>query len=46
MVQATFRSGEIFALTLLIYFSLSQAINFIMKRLERRLSRGFIQGNL
>ena len=46
LVQATFRSAEIFALTLLIYFLLSQAINLTMKRLEKRLDRGFIRGNL
>lgn len=46
LVQATFRSAEIFALTLLIYFLLSQAINLTMKVLERRLDRGHIRGNL
>jgi polar amino acid transport system permease protein len=46
LVQATFRSGEIFMLTLLIYFLLSQSINFVMKRLERRLNHGYVQGGL
>lgn len=46
LVQATFRSGEIFMLTLLIYFLLSQSINFVMKRLEQRLNHGYVQGGL
>lgn len=46
LVQATFRSGEIFILTLLIYFLLAQVINVLMKGLEKRLSRGVIRGNL
>ena len=40
LVEATFRSGEIFSLVLLIYFALAQAINLAMRLLERRLSRG------
>lgn len=46
LVQSTFRSGEIYALTLLIYFLLSQAINFFMKRLEKRFNHGFARGRL
>ncbi len=37
---ATFRSGEIFGLILLLYFLLSQSIAFGMRRLERRLAVG------
>jgi polar amino acid transport system permease protein len=40
LVEATFRSGEIFSLVLLIYFVLAQAINLAMRLLGRRLSRG------
>lgn len=40
LVQATFRSGEIFFATLVIYFFLSQSINLSMRLLERRLRRG------
>jgi polar amino acid transport system permease protein len=40
LVEATFRSGEIFSLVLLIYFLLAQAINLAMRLLGRRLARG------
>ncbi|MGE5339395.1 MAG: ectoine/hydroxyectoine ABC transporter permease subunit EhuC [Gemmatimonadota bacterium] len=44
LVQATFRTGEIFALTLLMYFVLAQAINLSMRRLEHFVSRGVLHG--
>ncbi|MBU3058578.1 ectoine/hydroxyectoine ABC transporter permease subunit EhuC [Pseudomonas indica] len=44
--QATFMTLEIFALTLLLYFLLAQVINLGMRMLERRLSRGRMQGGL
>jgi polar amino acid transport system permease protein len=40
LVEATFRSGEIFTLALVIYFILAQTINLLMRLLERRLNRG------
>lgn len=46
LVQSTFRSTEIFALALLIYFLLAQGINFFMRALERHLSRGRARGGL
>ena len=46
LVQATFRTGEIFSLTLLMYFCLAQVINFAMRCLERRVNRGHIQGDM
>lgn len=46
LVEATFRSGEIFLLTLIIYFVLAQAINMAMRLLERRLSRGRLRGGM
>jgi polar amino acid transport system permease protein len=46
LVQATFRSGEIFLATLAIYFVLAQLINAAMRLLERRLRRGLIHGNM
>ncbi len=46
LVQATFRSQEIFLLTLLIYFLLAQAISGAMRLLERRLGRGLAHGRL
>ena len=46
LVQATFRSTVIFALALLIYFLLAQAIALSMRLLERRLSRGRARGGL
>lgn len=44
--QATFQTVEIFSLALLMYFVLAQAINFAMRRLEKRLSRGRLRGGL
>ena len=46
LVQATFRTGEIFTLALIIYFVLAQAINLVMRRLERRLNRGIQRGSM
>lgn len=46
LVEATFRSGEIFAIALLIYFMLAQLINLVMRLLERRLSRGLARGRM
>lgn len=46
LVQATFRSTEIFLLALAIYFLLAQIISFSMRMLERRLSRGRAQGRM
>jgi polar amino acid transport system permease protein len=46
LAQAIFRSGEIFLITLVIYFVLAQAINLAMRLLERRLSRGLAGGNM
>jgi len=46
LVQATFRSQQIFLLTLLIYFVLAQAISFAMRLLERRVRRGSARGSL
>ena len=46
LVQATFRNGEIFMLTLLLYFVLAQAINFGMRRLEHHVGRGVLHGAL
>jgi polar amino acid transport system permease protein len=46
LVEATFRSGEIFMITLLIYFFLAQLINLGMRLLERRFARGQARGNM
>jgi polar amino acid transport system permease protein len=46
LVQATFRSEEIFMLTLLIYFLLAQLISVSMRMLVRRLSRGLARGSM
>ena len=46
LVQATFRSGEIFFATLVIYFVLAQSINLSMRLLERRLRRGLPSGSM
>lgn len=46
LVQATFRSGEIFFATLIIYFILAQLINVSMRLLERRLRRGLLHGSM
>lgn len=44
--QATLMTLEIFGLALVIYFVLAQIINFGMRSLERRLSRGRMRGGL
>jgi len=44
--QATLMTLEIFGLALLMYFVLAQIINFSMRALERRLSRGRMRGGL
>lgn len=44
--QATFQTLEIFSLTLLLYFVMAQLINFTLRRVERRLSRGRLRGSL
>ena len=44
--QATFQTLEIFSLALVMYFILAQAINFGMRNIERRLSRGRMRGGL
>ncbi len=46
LVQSTFRSEEIFLLTLGIYFLLAQAISIAMRTLERRLNRGLARGRM
>ncbi|MFT7117030.1 MAG: polar amino acid transport system permease protein [Rhodoferax sp.] len=46
LVQATFRTGEIFTLALVIYFVLAQVINLGMRRIERRLNRGIQRGSM
>lgn len=46
LVEATFRSGEIFFAALVIYFVLAQTINLSMRLLERRLRRGLSSGNM
>lgn len=46
LVEATFRSGEIFMITLLIYFCLAQLINLGMRLLERRFASGQARGNM
>lgn len=46
LVQSTFRTGEIFGLTLLMYFIMAQLINLSMRFLEQRLSRGIIPGGM
>ncbi len=45
LVQLTFLSREVFGITLLIYFVLAQCINFAMRMLARRFSRGTMRGN-
>lgn len=44
--QATLMTMEIFGLALVMYFVLAQIINFSMRALERRLSRGRMRGGL
>jgi polar amino acid transport system permease protein len=46
LVQATFRSTEIFLMALVIYFLLAQTIGLSMRALERNLSRGRAQGRM
>jgi polar amino acid transport system permease protein len=46
LVQATFRSTEIFLMALVIYFLLAQTISLSMRALERHLSRGRAQGRM
>jgi polar amino acid transport system permease protein len=41
--EATFKTAEIFALTLLIYFVMAQVVVTIMRHFERRLSHGIAQ---
>ncbi|WP_043202955.1 ectoine/hydroxyectoine ABC transporter permease subunit EhuC [Paraburkholderia acidipaludis] len=42
--EATFKTAEIFALTLVIYFVLAQALVALMRRVERRVGRGMPVG--
>lgn len=42
--EATFKTAEIFALTLIIYFVIAQALVLLMRRVERRVSHGILQG--
>lgn len=42
--EATFKTTEIFALTLVIYFLIAQALVFVMRRVERRVSHGILAG--
>ncbi|MOA20842.1 Inner membrane amino-acid ABC transporter permease protein YecS [compost metagenome] len=44
--QATFETLKIFALALVLYFVMAQAIVFAMRRVERWLGHGRIQGGL
>jgi polar amino acid transport system permease protein len=46
LVQATFRSEQIFLLALLIYFLLAQLVSVLMRMLERRLGRGLPSGSM
>jgi polar amino acid transport system permease protein len=46
LVEATFRTTEIFTITLVIYFVLAQLINLAMRLLERRLNRGLVRGRM
>jgi polar amino acid transport system permease protein len=46
LVQSTFRSQQIFLVTLAIYFVLAQAMSFGMRLAERRLGRGLVRGNM
>ncbi|MFT5589501.1 MAG: polar amino acid transport system permease protein [Bradyrhizobium sp.] len=45
LVEATFRTTEIFTIALVIYFVIAQVINFLMRLLERRLTRGIVRGH-
>jgi len=42
--EATFKTAEIFALTLVIYFVIAQALVLVMRRVERRVSHGILTG--
>jgi polar amino acid transport system permease protein len=42
--EATFKTTEIFALTLVIYFMIAQALVLVMRRVERRFSHGMPMG--
>lgn len=46
LVEATFRSTEIFSIALVIYFILAQMINLTMRMFERRLNRGVVRGSI
>jgi polar amino acid transport system permease protein len=46
LVQSTFRSTEIYLVTLAIYFGLAQAMNLAMRQAERRLGRGLSRGTM
>jgi polar amino acid transport system permease protein len=46
LVQSTFRSTEIYLVTLAIYFGLAQAISLAMRQAERRLGRGLSRGTM
>lgn len=41
--EATFKTAEIFALTLVIYFVLAQIVVTVMRHFERRVSHGIVQ---
>jgi polar amino acid transport system permease protein len=41
--EATFKTAEIFALTLAIYFVLAQIVVTVMRHFERRVSHGIVQ---
>ena len=45
LVEATFRTTEIFSIALVIYFVIAQVINLLMRLLERRLTRGIVRGH-
>lgn len=42
--EATFKTAEIFALTLVIYFVIAQVLVLAMRRVERRVSHGLLMG--
>lgn len=46
MNQTTFRTFEIFSITLVFYFFISQVINFTMNSIERRAARGLSRGRV
>ncbi|HEY1609353.1 MAG TPA: ectoine/hydroxyectoine ABC transporter permease subunit EhuC, partial [Paraburkholderia sp.] len=43
--EATFKTAEIFALTLVIYFVIAQALVMVMRRVERRVGHGMLIGS-